>query len=85
MQLTAPVVGGALCQAYGWRSTFAGLAIMCSVFGLAVLVLMRHETHHYYVLQRLAKKDACAAARVQEWSSIMSKKPNFDAPWMPFK
>lgn len=78
-------MGGALSQAFGWRSTFAALAIMCFILGLALASIMRRDTHQYFVLQRLAKTDPDTAEQLFEWDSVMATAPKFVAPWMPIK
>jgi predicted MFS family arabinose efflux permease len=78
-------VGGGLSQVFGWRSVFFALAALCCLNGLALLLLMRHETHHYFVLKRLAKKDPDAARGMKEWNSVMAAPPRFQAPWVPLR
>lgn len=56
--LVGPLVGGALSQALGWRSTFAAMAILGAVIDAALLLFME-ETHHYHVLQVGLKRSFC--------------------------
>lgn len=78
-------MGGGLCHAFGWRSTFAALAVLCFVFGLGLLLIVRRETHQYLMLQRLAKRDPNAATHIDEWDAVMPAPPTFAAPWVPIK
>jgi predicted MFS family arabinose efflux permease len=80
-----PLLGGALSQAWGWRSTFICLAVFAALAGLAVVLLIRTETHQYFVLQRLAKKDPETAKGLTEWGSVTSQVPVFHAPWVPLR
>jgi len=77
------MVGGLLAHSFGWRSTFAALAILCAIFALALLLFMQRETHQYFVLKCLAKRDPQAASAMQEWDAVMASPPRFDAPWRP--
>lgn len=52
----APIVGGALSQAFGWRSTFVLLAILAVPTFLLSLFSVP-ETHHYYVVQNIEKRN----------------------------
>lgn len=81
----SPLVGGGLSKAFGWRSTFAALGIFCFLLALALLVFVRHETHQFYVFQRLAKSDREAAESMVEWEAVTANPPKLDAPWMPLK
>jgi hypothetical protein len=79
------LLGGGLSQAFGWRSTFIALTVFCALCGVALLALVRRETHQYYVLQKLARRDPDAAKGLAEWESVTSLKPTFDAPWVPLR
>jgi predicted MFS family arabinose efflux permease len=85
MQILSPPVGGVISQVFGWRSTFVPLACLCLATGLWLLFSMRHETHQYFVLKRIASADPDKARRYQEWNDIMAHPPRFEAPWMPLK
>lgn len=41
----APILGGVLVQAFGWRSTYSSVAILCAVSTL-LIVFYLPETHH---------------------------------------
>lgn len=84
-QVLGPVLGGALSQAWGWRSTFIALAAFTGLAGLAVVTLIRTETHQHFVLQRLAKTDREGAKGLQEWDAVTSTPPVFSAPWVPLR
>ena len=62
--VVAPLVGGGLAQAFGWRSTFMLLAALAAPLILLALASLRHETHHWFARRRLraAAKSAAAAA-----------------------
>lgn len=50
--ILAPIVGGILSQAFGWRSTFVLLAIMTGPIALFTLLVVP-ETHQWFVVQRI--------------------------------
>jgi MFS family permease len=77
-----PLLGGLLCQAFGWRSTFILLAAMAAAV-LPLLLLVVPETHQYLVLARLQKNDPAAAALIEEAAVISSHPPQFRMPWAP--
>lgn len=84
-QVMGPLLGGALSQVWGWRSTFMALAAFAGLAGAAVMLLIRTETHQHFVLKRLAKDDPDAAKSMQEWDSVISHPPVFSAPWVPLQ
>jgi predicted MFS family arabinose efflux permease len=77
-------VGGALAQAFGWRSVFVPLAGICVLTGVFMLLFTRRETHPYFVLTRLAKQGTDVKC-FEEWEAVMAHKRKFDAPWVPLK
>lgn len=83
--MVTPLAGGALANAFGWRSTFAALATSDCLFGLTLFLAMRQETHQRFLLQRLAKTDPDKAAAIVERDIIMAAPTRFEAPWMPLK
>jgi predicted MFS family arabinose efflux permease len=80
-----PLLGGALSQAWGWRSTFIALTAFAGLCGLVVVALVRTETHQYFVIKRLAQQDPERAKGLQEWESVTSEPPVFSAPWVPLR
>lgn len=80
--VAGPLLGGFLCQSFGWRSTFILLAGMSAVL-LPLLLLVVPETHQYMVLQRLEKSDPAAAKMIAEAEAIRASPPVFQAPWAP--
>jgi multidrug resistance protein len=60
--VVAPIVGGALAQAYGWRSTFMLLAALTAPLILFAFFSLNHETHHWYARRRLGRHHGPAAA-----------------------
>lgn len=77
--VVAPMIGGALAAALGWRSTLVFLAICGGAFGLVLLVFLP-ETHQYMVLSRLRSKDAPRVQAITESSKILAAKPVFQPP-----
>ncbi|KAI8471878.1 MAG: major facilitator superfamily domain-containing protein [Monoraphidium minutum] len=76
-----PLIGGALSQALGWRSTFVAVAVYGALVLVLLLTFMR-ETHHHYVLKHIRSTQGDAAAHsIRECSSIA--RPKLDAPWRP--
>jgi len=53
----APIVGGALSQAFGWRSTFVLLAIL-TIPVFLITVFSVPETHHWLVMKHHEQKNA---------------------------
>ena len=51
--VVAPIVGGGIAQAFGWRSTFMLLAALAAPLILLALTFLRHETHHWFARRRL--------------------------------
>lgn len=84
-QVASPLVGGGLSKALGWRSTFAALAVLCFLFALALLLVMRQETHQRFVLLKLARCDPDKAAHITEWNTVMDVPLKFHAPWIPLR
>ena len=52
----APLLGGIVSQLFGWRACFIMLAVMTGPI-LILTYLFVPETHHYYVKQRVHRKD----------------------------
>lgn len=80
--VAGPVLGGFLCQTFGWRSTFILLVVM-AVSVLPLLLLVVPETHQYKVLQRLERENPAAAAAIEEAAAITASPPVFRKPWAP--
>lgn len=78
--VVAPMIGGALSAALGWRATFVFLAIFCGVVS-ALLLIFLPETHQHLVLKRLGKKDAARLQLVTEAATVLAIKPVFHPPW----
>ena len=84
--IAAPVVGGGLTAAFGWRSLFTFLAIFTApVIALAAWL---PETHHWFVLR--ARNAAVAtlgggggAALPPVKGAAMTERPKFRPPWRP--
>lgn len=57
----APIIGGFLSQAFGWRSTFVLLAILGAP-AVLLTILLFPETHHFYVNEKVEsiKRTKCA-------------------------
>ncbi|GBF94820.1 MFS general substrate transporter [Raphidocelis subcapitata] len=73
--IAGPLLGGALSQGLGWRSTFAAMAICGGAIFLALLFFMEERI-------RTAEGDL-AASSIQEASHI--PEPVFRAPWKPLR
>jgi MFS family permease len=82
--IPGPILGGALSQAFSWRSTFIAIAMYAGVIILPLLAFLP-ETHHYRKLQKLQKADPAAAATVQEREFIFETPPVFKAPYYPLQ
>jgi MFS family permease len=52
--IIAPLLGGALCQAYGWRSTFMFLAGLNAII-ITLCFIKLPETLHWHVSNRMFK------------------------------
>eukprot|EP00878_Enallax_costatus_P014863 GHUV01015558.1.p1 GENE.GHUV01015558.1~~GHUV01015558.1.p1 ORF type:complete len:334 (+),score=75.71 GHUV01015558.1:1087-2088(+) len=78
--VVAPMIGGALSAALGWRATFVFLAIFCGVVGSLLLIFLP-ETHQHLVLKRLERKDAARVQSISEASLVMAVEPVFHPPW----
>lgn len=80
-----PLLGGALSQVWGWRSTFIALTVFAALTGVVIVALIRKETHQYFVLKKLASRDPDHAKGLQEWEGVISHPPVFSAPWVPLR
>eukprot|EP01116_Phalansterium_solitarium_P017141 TRINITY_DN4145_c0_g1_i2.p1 TRINITY_DN4145_c0_g1~~TRINITY_DN4145_c0_g1_i2.p1 ORF type:complete len:555 (+),score=158.31 TRINITY_DN4145_c0_g1_i2:122-1786(+) len=63
--ILGPIVGGALANAYGWRSTFVLIAILAAIMSVLVFFLVP-ETLHYLVAEqdvKRAQREAAAAPK----------------------
>jgi predicted MFS family arabinose efflux permease len=80
-----PLLGGALSQVWGWRSTFIALTVFAGLTGLVIVALIRKETHQFFVLKKLAARDPDHAKGLQEWEGVTSHPPVFSAPWVPLR
>lgn len=85
LQVIGPLLGGALSQAFGWRSTFIALTVFAALAGVVVFTLIRRETHQYFVLRKVARRDPSAAKGMQEWECVIGTPPVFNAPWVPLR
>ena len=52
----APIIGGFLSDAFGWRSTFVLLAILTTPIFVYIIIFLP-ETHHWLVLQKIKEKN----------------------------
>lgn len=84
-QVMGPLLGGALSQVWGWRSTFIALTVFAALTGVVIVALIRTETHQYFVLKKLAARDPDHAKGLQEWEGVISHPPVFSAPWVPLR
>ena len=79
--IVAPLVGGALAQAFGWPATFMLLSALGAVLFIVAVVCVP-ETHHYFVLKRGSGSSGVAPLPpILEADSIT--KPILHAPWTP--
>lgn len=53
----APVIGGALSESFNWRATFVLLSVMTVPLAALTLYVIP-ETHHYFVVQKVAAQNA---------------------------
>lgn len=82
--VAAPLIGGALSTALGWRSTFLFLAAFCGLFG-TVLYIFLPETRQHLTLVQLSDKDPAHLAVIVEAPKILAAKPVFQPPWAVLK
>lgn len=62
--MIAPVIGGALSEAFSWRATFVLLSAMTVPLSILSFYVLP-ETHHYFVVQRIAAANtACCEIAV---------------------
>lgn len=54
--IIAPVIGGYLSQALGWRSTFILLAVMTTPIAVYAYIVLP-ETHQWFVIQAIKKRN----------------------------
>ena len=54
--IIAPVIGGYLSQAFGWRSTFILLAAMTTPIAVYAYIVLP-ETHQWFVIQAIKKRN----------------------------
>lgn len=83
--IVGPVLGGGLCEAFGFRATFVALALFAAAVALPLLLLGVPETHQYKALTALARKDPLLAAEVKEREDVLRRPPKFSAPWVPLQ
>jgi MFS family permease len=86
MQLVGPVLGpvfgGALSQAFGWRSTFICLAVFCGAVVVPLLAVLVPETHQFKVLRSLQKQQPGVTLKIMEAETILNAKPVLQGPWV---
>lgn len=75
--ILGPVVGGALAQQWGWRSTFLLLIVVAALIFFAILFFLP-ETHHWYALRR--HKKSGEEIVIVEAESIEATSPIFLSP-----
>lgn len=81
--ILGPLIGGAIAQAYGWRSCFIALTLLGGL--LTLMLVFVPETHQQLIVQRMRLQDANACARIKESESLLEMPLIFHAPWVPLK
>ena len=74
--IIGPLIGGALSEAFGWRSTFILLTILSFVI-LVLAFFLLPETHQYFVKEKFEK--ANINQRITD--ALPMTKPHFEKPW----
>uniref|UniRef100_A0A383WNC2 Major facilitator superfamily (MFS) profile domain-containing protein n=2 Tax=Tetradesmus obliquus TaxID=3088 RepID=A0A383WNC2_TETOB len=83
--MLGPLLGGLLCQDWGWRSSLIFMAAAAGVVVLPLLKLVVPETHQFLTVQRLRKANPEAASHLTDAEAIMSRPPTFRAPCVHLK
>eukprot|EP01112_Ceratiomyxa_fruticulosa_P008362 TRINITY_DN2168_c0_g1_i4.p1 TRINITY_DN2168_c0_g1~~TRINITY_DN2168_c0_g1_i4.p1 ORF type:complete len:530 (-),score=95.64 TRINITY_DN2168_c0_g1_i4:191-1780(-) len=81
--IVGPILGGVLGYSKGWRSTFLLLIVLGAALFVVIIAIVP-ETHQWYVLRRLNKKDPIRRSRIIEASEITSQDPVFMSPVKTF-
>ena len=76
--IVGPLIGGALAEAFNWRSTFIFLTLLSFII-LMIIVFLVPETHQYFVKERFHR--ANPNKRITD--AEPNEKPTFKAPWKP--
>ena len=83
--ILGPLIGGAIAQAFGWRSTFITLIVLGGAILLPLVAVFVPETQQYRILMRMHALDPSAALAMKENEEILNEPPVFHAPWVPLK
>ncbi|CAF3810282.1 unnamed protein product [Rotaria sp. Silwood1] len=75
-----PLIGGALSEKFGWRSTFVLLSAFSFLVALCIQILLP-ETHQYIAMQRFEQQHP--NKRIQEHEN--QSKPHFQQPWLALR
>ena len=83
----APVLGGAVGDAFGWRGTFVLLAVLTMFISVLAFIVVP-ESHHYFVLEAVKAKNAvklelsntAEVDNFNEGEGKCAKSDNYDKP-----